>query len=136
VREYEEMTRFQHVAEMLHGLVDSQFEVGSAVFLLCWIELLGKVGEGLPGVVDTWLQHRTHGEVCQWCGARQTRLALIESPVEFRRPGDGMRTLGSGAGENVMERCLGSSSVGQKPPIKVEHAEEATVFIFFYFLLL
>jgi hypothetical protein len=37
-----------------------------------------------------------------------------------------MRTLDSGAGENVMEWCLDCSSVGQKSPIKVENAEEAT----------
>jgi hypothetical protein len=36
-----------------------------------------------------------------------------------------MRTLESGAGERVMEWCLGSS-VGQKSSIKIEHAEETT----------
>jgi hypothetical protein len=37
-----------------------------------------------------------------------------------------MRTLYSGAGVNVMEWCLGGSSVGQKSPIKVENAQETT----------
>jgi hypothetical protein len=41
VREYGEMTSFQHVSEMLHGLVYSQqFAIVGAVFLLCWIERL------------------------------------------------------------------------------------------------
>jgi hypothetical protein len=39
-------------------------------------------------------------------------LAICESLEEFRRPGDGMRTLDSGAGENVMEWGLDGSSVG------------------------
>jgi hypothetical protein len=43
-----------------------------------------------------------------------------------RRPCDWMRTLDSGAGENVMEWCLGGSSVGQKAPLKVENAQEMT----------
>jgi hypothetical protein len=57
---------------------------------------------------------------------RQTRLARTEGLAEFWRPGDGMRTLDFGAGENFMEWCLGSSSVGHKSPIKVEHAQETT----------
>jgi hypothetical protein len=36
-----------------------------------------------------------------------------------------MRTLDSGAGESGMERCLDSSSVGQKSPVKIQHAQEA-----------
>jgi hypothetical protein len=56
VREYGEVTSFQHVSEMLHGLVYSQqFAIVGAVFLLCWIELLGEEGEGLPSVGDTLL---------------------------------------------------------------------------------
>jgi hypothetical protein len=52
----DEMTRFQHVAEMLHGLVDCQkLSVIRAVFLLSRAEFPGEEGEGLPGVVDTLL---------------------------------------------------------------------------------
>jgi hypothetical protein len=39
----DEVTRFQHVAEKLHGLVDSQyFPIVGTVFLLCRVELLGE----------------------------------------------------------------------------------------------
>jgi hypothetical protein len=64
VSEDDEVTRFQHVAEMLHGLVNSQkLPIVGVVFLLCRV-----------------LQHGTHGgsgEVCDKCklrgrlGARQ-----------------------------------------------------------------
>jgi hypothetical protein len=37
-----------------------------------------------------------------------------------------MRTFDSGAGESVMEWCLGPSSVRQKSPIEVQHAQKAT----------
>jgi hypothetical protein len=50
-------------------------------------------------------------------GASQTRLALFESLVKFRRPGDGVGALDSGAGENILQWCLGGSRVGQKPSI-------------------
>jgi hypothetical protein len=36
-----------------------------------------------------------------------------------------MRALDSGAGKNVMERCLGGSGVGQKSPVEFQHAQEA-----------
>jgi hypothetical protein len=36
-----------------------------------------------------------------------------------------MRALDSGAGKNVMERCLGGSGVGQKSPVEIQHAQEA-----------
>jgi hypothetical protein len=36
-----------------------------------------------------------------------------------------MRALDSGAGKNVMERCLGSSGVGQKSPVEIQQAQEA-----------
>jgi hypothetical protein len=53
---------FQHVSEMLHGLVNSEhFAIVGAVFLLCWIELLGEEGEGLPSVGDMLLEDGTHG---------------------------------------------------------------------------
>jgi hypothetical protein len=40
VSEDDEVTRFQHVAEMLHGLVDSQqLPIVGAVFLLYRVEL-------------------------------------------------------------------------------------------------
>jgi hypothetical protein len=53
--------RFQHMAEMLHGLVDSQqFAIVSSVFLLGWDQFPGE-GEGLPSVVDKLLQHGTNG---------------------------------------------------------------------------
>jgi hypothetical protein len=39
----DEVTRFQHVLLMLHGLVDTQqLPILSAVFLLSWVELLGE----------------------------------------------------------------------------------------------
>jgi hypothetical protein len=44
--------------------------------------------------------------------------------VEFRHPGDGVRSLDSGAGENVMKWCLGGRRVGQKSPIEVQHAQK------------
>jgi hypothetical protein len=62
IGEYDEVTRFQHVAEMLHGLVYSQqFAIVRAVLLLGWVQLPGEEDEGLPGVVDMLLQHSTHG---------------------------------------------------------------------------
>jgi hypothetical protein len=65
VSEDDEVAHFQHVAVMLHGLVDSQqLSIAGAVFLLCWVELLGEECEGLPGVVNTLLQHG-------WVGMRQ-----------------------------------------------------------------
>jgi hypothetical protein len=40
---------FQHVAEMLDGLVDSQqFSIVCAEFLLGWVHLFGKECERLP----------------------------------------------------------------------------------------
>jgi hypothetical protein len=52
-----EVARFQHVAEMIHCLVDSQqLSIANAVFLLGRVKLLGENGEGLRGVVDTLLQ--------------------------------------------------------------------------------
>jgi hypothetical protein len=62
IGEYDEVTSFQHVAEILHGPVYSQqFAIVSAVLLLGWVQLPGEKGEWLPGVVDTLLQHSTHG---------------------------------------------------------------------------
>jgi hypothetical protein len=61
VSEDDEVTRFQHVAEMLHGLIDSQqLPIVGAVFLLCRVEFLGEECQCLSGVVDTFLQHDTH----------------------------------------------------------------------------
>jgi hypothetical protein len=60
--EDDEVARFQHVAEMLYGLVDGQqLAVVSAVFLLGRVEFLGEEEEGLPGVLDALLQHSIHG---------------------------------------------------------------------------
>jgi hypothetical protein len=68
------------MAEILHGLVDSQqLSIVVAVFLLGWVQLLGEEGEGLPGIVDTLLQHGTHGESgcvcdeCKWHGSVEMR---------------------------------------------------------------
>jgi hypothetical protein len=56
VREDNEMSSFQHVAEMFHGLVYSQqFAIIGAVFLLCCIELPGEESERLPTVFDLLL---------------------------------------------------------------------------------
>jgi hypothetical protein len=35
-----------------------------------------------------------------------------------------MRALDSGSGENVMEWCVGSSGVGKKSHVEVQHAQE------------
>jgi hypothetical protein len=60
VREDCELARFQQMAEMLHGLIDSQqFAIVGAVFLLGWVQLPGKESEGLPSVVDKLL----HGPI-------------------------------------------------------------------------
>jgi hypothetical protein len=64
VHEDGEVAHFQHVAEMLQGLVDSQqLSIVGTVFLLGRLELLGKECEGLPGVIDTLLQHGPMAEV-------------------------------------------------------------------------
>jgi hypothetical protein len=74
VSEDDEMTRFQHVVELLHGLVDSQLlPIVSAVFLLCRVELLGEECQWLRGVVDTMLQQGIYGAsegVCDKCKLR------------------------------------------------------------------
>jgi hypothetical protein len=36
-----------------------------------------------------------------------------------------MGALDSGDGENVVQWCLGSRSVGQKSPVKVQHAKKS-----------
>jgi hypothetical protein len=52
---------FQHVAEMLYGLVDGQQLADvCTVFLLGRVEILGEESKGLPGVLDTSLQLGTH----------------------------------------------------------------------------
>jgi hypothetical protein len=77
VKEDDEMTRFRHVAEMLHGVVDSQkISMLGAVFLLCRVELLG-------GVCDE----------CKWrgwvgCASRLARDRLaLHSPKALWRSG-------------------------------------------------
>jgi hypothetical protein len=92
----DEVARFQHVAEMLHGLVDSeQLPILGAAFLLCQVELLGEECEGMPGVVDKLLQYGTHGgsggvcDECKWM--RLGRGAPVEwrvtpSPCTLQRP--------------------------------------------------
>jgi hypothetical protein len=56
VCEDSEMTSFQHVAEMLHGLVYSQqFAIIGTVLLLRCIELPGEESERLPVVIYTLL---------------------------------------------------------------------------------
>jgi hypothetical protein len=71
VSEGDEMARFQHVAEMLYGLIDGQqLAVGCTVFLLSQVEFLGEEGEGLLGVLGVLLQHGTHsrhGGICDEC---------------------------------------------------------------------
>jgi hypothetical protein len=53
-------------------------------------------------------------------------LALFEILEEFQCPVNGVGTLDSGAGENVVQWCLGGRSVGQKSPVEVEHAQKLT----------
>jgi hypothetical protein len=71
VGEDNEVMCFQHVVEMLYGLVDGQqLTVVCSVFLLGRVEFLGKESEGMPGVLDSLLKHGTHGEhrgVCDKC---------------------------------------------------------------------
>jgi hypothetical protein len=56
VREEGKVASFQHVAEMLDGLVDrKQLSIVCAVFLLGWVHLFGQECERLPGVVDALL---------------------------------------------------------------------------------
>jgi hypothetical protein len=53
VGEDDKVVRFQHVAEMLYGLVDShELAVVCAVFPPGHIEFLREEGEGLPDVLD------------------------------------------------------------------------------------
>jgi hypothetical protein len=67
----DELARFQHVAEMLYGLVDGQqLVVLCTVLLLGRVDLPGEESEGLPGVLDALLQHGTQGGrgcVCDEC---------------------------------------------------------------------
>jgi hypothetical protein len=67
VSEDHEVTRFQHVAKMLHG---QKLPIVGAVCFLCRVELLGEECQWLSGVVNTLLQHGTHGGsrgVCDEC---------------------------------------------------------------------
>jgi hypothetical protein len=93
------VARFQHVVELLYGLVDGQrLAVLCALFLLDRVEFLEEEDEWLPGVLDALLQHGTHDgragvcDECKWhgrigvlkyVGALQTRLATFEGLVEF-----------------------------------------------------
>jgi hypothetical protein len=69
-----EVTRFQHVVEMLHGLVDcQQFAIVCAVLLLGLVQLPGEEDWGCQ-VFNPFLQHGTHGgsggvrDKCTWRG--------------------------------------------------------------------
>jgi hypothetical protein len=42
----------------------------------------------------------------------------------FRRSGDGVSSVDSGAGENVVKWCLVRRRVVQKSPVDVQHAQE------------
>lgn len=75
VGEYEEVARFQHIVQMLYGLVyGQQFVIVCALFLLGRVKILGEESEGLLGVLDALLQHGTHGgrggvcDECKWRG--------------------------------------------------------------------
>jgi hypothetical protein len=67
---------FQHMMEMLYGLIDGQqLAVVSAAFLLSRFGFLGgEKGKGLPNLLGMLLQHGTHGvcggvcDECEWCG--------------------------------------------------------------------
>jgi hypothetical protein len=37
-----------------------------------------------------------------------------------------VETLDSGAGENVVQWCLGGRSLGQKSPVEIQHAQKST----------
>ena len=62
VRQDGEMPGLQHVTEVPHGLIDRQeLPVVGAVFLLCWTQLLGEEGGGLPEVLHPLLKDGIHG---------------------------------------------------------------------------
>jgi hypothetical protein len=124
----DEVARFQHVAEMLYGILNGQqLAAVCAVFLLNRVEFLGEESERLPGVLDSLLQHYAHGRHGGIRGANgsecplEWRLAHFEGLVNFRRPGNGVRALDSGARENVMKWCLDGRRVG---PVEVQHAQK------------
>jgi hypothetical protein len=64
--------------------------------------------------------------MCYQDGLCETGLALVESRVELRRPGDGVRTLDFGSGVDVMERDLRGSSVVKETPVEIEHSQETS----------
>jgi hypothetical protein len=91
------------------------------VFLLCWAELPGEEGEGLPDALHSLLEDGTNGGGCsvrdqgEWSGwiqmnqkssSRQTRFTVIESCDEYFGPGDGMGVLSFGAGKDVVKKGL------------------------------
>jgi hypothetical protein len=54
-------------------------------------------------------------------------LALIEDLEKYRPPSDGVRALEYGAGENVVQWCLGGRLVRHESPIEVQHAQKSAV---------
>jgi hypothetical protein len=101
--------------------------------------LLGSVqfpreeGEGLPSVTDTLLQHGTHGgsggvrDECKWrrwVGGVPVVWCATNWPCMHRRPWG--FPVSRWWEENPWLWGLGSSSVGQKLPIKVQHVQETT----------
>jgi hypothetical protein len=128
VSEDGKLMRIHHVAEIFHGLIGSQqLLIVGVVFLLSGFSFLEK--KAMPGVVGTLLQHGTPGgsggvcDECKWRGSSVTSASGVDGSGS---PGDEMRALDSGAGESVMEFCIGTSSVGQKSPVEFQHAREAT----------
>jgi hypothetical protein len=55
VGEDDEVARFQHMAEMLYGLVDGQLLTVVAVLSLARVKFFREKGEALPGVLDALL---------------------------------------------------------------------------------
>jgi hypothetical protein len=116
------------VAEMLDGLVGSQqLSIVCTVFMLGWFIFLEKNARGFQALLtrccSTALMVVVEASVttasCADGSGWASSVALLECLVEFRHPGNGMRAFDSGAGKNVMEWCLSTSSLWQESSIKV-----------------
>jgi hypothetical protein len=58
-------------------------------------------------------------------GVARDKLAF-EGLEEFRRPGDSMAALESGAEKNAVQSCMGGRRVGLKSPVEIQHAQKST----------
>jgi hypothetical protein len=118
---------------VLDGLVDrQQLSIVCAVFLLGRVHLLEKNARGCQAllmrcsstahmvVVEASVTSASCADSSEWASSVACdKLALHSSKALSNGNGNGMRAFDSGAGENVMEWCLSSSSLWQKSSIKV-----------------